>query len=88
MKPEIKEMKPLEPLGKTLNAYCDGHSLDADMNKEQLLELTKGISSPYYDIVKNLAQTLILGDPNKKKRCLIWTGASDSGKSTIANYVS
>ena len=58
------------------------------MKKDYILEITKGISSPNYDIMKNLVHTLILGDPNKKKRCLIWTGVSDSGKSTIANYVS
>lgn len=57
------------------------------MTKERILLLTSGIGSPYYDIIKNIVHTFILGEKDKKKRCLIWTGVSDSGKSTIANYV-
>jgi hypothetical protein len=57
------------------------------MTKESILLLTSGIGSPYYDIIKNIVHTFILGEKDKKKRCLIWTGVSDSGKSTIANYV-
>ena len=57
------------------------------MNKERVLELLGGTHSVYYDIVKNLTETLILGDKDKKRRCVIMFGASDSGKSTIADYI-
>ena len=57
------------------------------MNKEILLKHLSGIESPYYDIVRNLAEILILGEKDKKRRCLIFHGESDSGKTHIANYI-
>ena len=55
------------------------------MDKDTLLNHVGGIESPYYDIVKNLTETLILYDSDKKRRCLVWHGETNSGKTTIAN---
>ena len=57
------------------------------MNKDLVLQLLGGTDSVYYDIVRNLTETLIQGDKDKKKRCVIMYGAPDSGKSTIADYI-
>ena len=57
------------------------------MDKDTLLNHVSGIESPYYDIVMNLTKTLILDEPDKKRRCLVWHGETNSGKTTIANYI-
>lgn len=82
---EVKDLPALKPMNDTLNDYCDENILSYEMCKDKVMKLLGGIHSPYYDMVKNAAKTLILGA--KKKRCLLWTGVSDSGKSTVAGYI-
>ena len=69
----------------TLDEYCLEHPLENEMDKDTLLNHVGGIDSPYYAIVMNLTKTLILDEPDKKRRCLVWHGVTNSGKTTIAN---
>ena len=86
---DLKDLPPLRDMKETLYEWCaDGeHSIEDAVNKEFVISKLGGIHSPYYDILKNIAETLILGDKEKKKRCLIFHGVHNTGKTTIANYI-
>ena len=86
-KPEVKELPPIKSLRETLNKYCETNTLEESLNIDKVKEILKGCTSKYYDICKNIVETLILGRSDKKSRCVIMTGVADSGKSTLAKYV-
>ena len=57
------------------------------MITDLLYELVGDNTSIYYNIVRSLTKVLLLGNEAKKNRGILFVGAPNSGKSTIAKYL-
>ena len=86
-KPEAKELEPLKPMIQTLEAYCKNSDTE-ELSVEQVIDKLGGHTSKYYQICQLMTRMYLQRDPNKKRRCMILSGVGNSGKSTIARYVS
>ena len=85
-----KELPTLEPMLNTLKNYLEENEKEDQeaMTLAKLYELLGAQNSIYYGIMRACVQKFLKGSGKSTSRCIILYGASSSGKSTIAKYLS
>ena len=80
------ELPPLVPMLDTLQEYMTQHDIPPIESGFDLISIIGGANKQYYAACYTIAQVMLLAQ-NDKKRCVIFHGIADTGKSWIAKIM-